>query len=185
MGEASHFDASSFNISNENFVNPLANCVEQAKRTQWHDRVCWGWDDIENNCKIVYALVSCIIGLEERFFLSITSTTTNMVFFTMGNLKLSHQFLIDETCKSIKIKQHFNLHCCWFVTLDHDWQKINKLLGLKISWNHFNRTIHWNRGGCPHFPNLQDEGCWRKCPMLCVAFVFLHFIIVFLVSWIV
>jgi len=35
MGGASHFDAFSFNISNENFfnVNPLANCVEQAKRT--------------------------------------------------------------------------------------------------------------------------------------------------------
>jgi hypothetical protein len=35
MGGAFHFDASFFNISNENFlnVNPLANCVEQAKRT--------------------------------------------------------------------------------------------------------------------------------------------------------
>ncbi len=72
---------------------------------------------------------------------AITSTTIGMVFFISGSLsRCTNSLLMKMQMHQNKVTLQFSLSwtcCIW------SWLKIiNKMLGLNISWDHFNRMMH-------------------------------------------
>ncbi len=74
------------------------------------DRVCWRWDDIENTFATVWpnvtinALVSCIIGLKEKFQPSITLIATGVTFSTNAKLRCCTISLLMKHGDALELK---------------------------------------------------------------------------------
>ncbi len=73
-----------------------------------------------NPMLISNTLVSCVIGLKERFQSLMTLTITNVVFFIKVTSCYS-SFLVSETHKCIRMEQCLIIHCHEFVPLNCDW----------------------------------------------------------------
>jgi hypothetical protein len=126
---------------------------------------------------IFNTLVSCIIGLEKRFWPSITSIAIGVIFFTKGSFSCHTNSL---SMKHVNAPKSSSALVFIVTDLLHLIMIGNKKQGVGFEdrlgpfWSHdasrSNFTIPINtRRLC--FPNLQDEGCWHKWLGTCVTVV--------------